>query len=240
MRKIKLHKEKDFEAVSPEESKKYMDFNKVMGHKDLYQYQQMKKPIYKKPMFLGFIVVVAVVLLVSIWEEERSENPTKSEDIPTKTDSTSKDSIVSKDTVRSTTYIPTSTATIRPINAENHLENTSNNNLTNPEEGVISISECSYPGGQNELEKFIKNKIKYPYNAIDRPLTEYVQVDLTIDTTGKAIIKKIGQTNQAFVAEIKNLVSQMPKWNPKKINQKPIISEYSITVPFIYNSNSNY
>jgi len=158
MRKIKLHKEKDFEAISPEESKKYMDFHKVMGHKDLYQYQQMKKPIYKKPMFLGFIVVVAVVLLVSIWDEEHSDNLKKSEDITTKTDSTFKDTISSKDTAISSSYHPTSTASIRPINAENHIENTSNSNIINSEDGIVSIIECSYPGGQNDLEKFIKNK----------------------------------------------------------------------------------
>ncbi|MFN8415034.1 MAG: hypothetical protein U0U66_01750 [Cytophagaceae bacterium] len=236
MRKIKLHKEKEFKPISPEESKQYMDFNKVIGHKDLYQFEQMRKPLYKKPMFLGFVIVVAVVLLVSIWEEEHPENSKKSEEIPTKIESPPKDSTVSKDTAISSVYTPPSSATIRPINAANNIENNSNANFTNPQEGVISISECSFPGGQNELDKFIKNKLKYPYNAIDRPLTEYVQVELTIDTTGKAIIKKIGQTNQAFEVEIKNLVTQMPKWSPKKINQKSVPSDYSITVPFIYQS----
>jgi hypothetical protein len=236
MRKIKLHKEKDFEPISPEESKKYMDFNKVIGHKNLYQYHQIKKPLYKKPVFLSFIVLIAVVLLVSIWEEEHSENSKKIENTPNKTDNRVTDSVVSKDTIITSAYLPKNTATIRPISAGNHIENNSNTNLTNPQEGAINISDCTFPGGQNELEKFIKSKVKYPYNAIDRPLNEDVQVELLIDSTGKATVKKIGQTNRAFMTEISNLVAQMPKWNPKKINNKPVNSEYSITVPFIYNS----
>lgn len=236
MRKIKLHKEKDFKPISPEESRKYMDFNKVVGYKDLYQYQQIKKPLYKKPMFLGFIVVIAVVLLVSIWEEEHPKNSNKRDELPVTVDSISNDSVQPKDTISQISPTTQNTATIRPIRASNHMENNSTTDQIYPDEGPISVSECSYPGGQSALEKFIKNGTKYPYNAIDHPLNEYVQVDLIIDSTGKATIQKIARTNPAFIVEINKLVSQMPKWNPKKINQQAVRSEYSITVPFIYNA----
>jgi hypothetical protein len=58
---------------SDETIRSKMDFHKLLKQQQaINNYQQATQPLYKKPLFLGFILLLAVVCLVLIMEEQIS------------------------------------------------------------------------------------------------------------------------------------------------------------------------
>ena len=53
------------------------------------------------------------------------------------------------------------------------------------------IKQPTYPGGVDELNKFITSNLKYPQEAIDNNIQGTVSVDFDIDVFGKIILTKI-------------------------------------------------
>lgn len=59
-----------------------MDFNKILqNQQDINNYKLATKPLYKKPLFLGFVILLGVIVLVLIFDEpspdEASVKPLK-------------------------------------------------------------------------------------------------------------------------------------------------------------------
>lgn len=231
MSKIKLHRAKEFKGISENELNSFKNFQKVVDMQKVYSYEAIKKPLYKKPLVLSLMVVILVLLLLVLWEEKKEtpqipspKQDNKSTSLPTSITESQEPRITPTNRNTGIDSVPTNLpSTNHTVSTPLSIHNTTNN-----------IIECSFPGGEVALEKFISKEIRYPYNAIDRPLTEYVQVFLYIDSTGKASVKKINKTNKAFIAEVYDLVEQMPLWHPKQMNNKKVSSEYPITVPFVY------
>jgi hypothetical protein len=62
-----------------EKIRKHMDFNKILGEYDkVHSYSHATKPFYKNKKFLGFIILLATIILaIVILEKENEENDLK-------------------------------------------------------------------------------------------------------------------------------------------------------------------
>ncbi|MFL5730249.1 MAG: hypothetical protein ACJ75J_12255 [Cytophagaceae bacterium] len=72
MSKYKINKDK----VMPDDEKirKHMDFNKVLGeYQKVHSYRDATKPFYKNKKFLGFIILLATVLLAIVIIDRENE-----------------------------------------------------------------------------------------------------------------------------------------------------------------------
>jgi hypothetical protein len=78
MSKYKFQKKSN--EPSDELIRSKMDFNKILQkQQDLNNYKLATKPLYKKPLFLGFIILLGVIVLVLIFDEPSPEEaPVKS------------------------------------------------------------------------------------------------------------------------------------------------------------------
>ena len=90
-----------------------------------------------------------------------------------------------------------------------------------------------FPGGVEEMMKFLAANVKYPEEAYSQGiegrvvLTFIVEVDGTI--TNVKVSKKV---NELLDAEAIRVVNSMPKWKPGKQNGKEVRVKYTIPVIF--------
>jgi hypothetical protein len=64
---------KKINEPSDETIRSKMDFNKLLKQQQVINsYKQATQPLYKKPLFLGFILLLAVLCLVLIMEDQAS------------------------------------------------------------------------------------------------------------------------------------------------------------------------
>ncbi len=74
MPKYKFNKKSD--EPSDELIRSKMDFNKILQKQnDINNYKLATKPLYKKPLFLGFMILLGVIVLVLIFDEPTPEEP---------------------------------------------------------------------------------------------------------------------------------------------------------------------
>jgi protein TonB len=93
-----------------------------------------------------------------------------------------------------------------------------------------------YPGGPNEMMKYIQENIKYPQSAKANKIEGRVYVTFVVEKDGSI-------TNAAVIrgfdkecdAEALRVVSSMPKWNPGQQDGKNVRTQF--TIPIIYKFN---
>ncbi len=84
---------KDKKEPSDEQIQRKMNFNRVLQQSQgLKHYKDSTKPLYKKPLFLGFIILLMVLSLVIIIDEKENSKPIKKS-------SHSKDSLLHQDSI---------------------------------------------------------------------------------------------------------------------------------------------
>ncbi len=84
---------KDKAEPSDEQIRSKMNFNYIMKQsQDLQHYKNATRPLYKRPLVLGFIVLVGVLTLILILEEVETKTETNNT-------SSSKDSMLTKDSL---------------------------------------------------------------------------------------------------------------------------------------------
>ena len=93
-----------------------------------------------------------------------------------------------------------------------------------------------YPGGPNEMMKYIQENIKYPQSAKDNKIEGRVFVSFVVEKDGSitnaAVIRGI---DKECDAEALRVVSSMPKWTPGQ--QKGEVVRTQFTIPIIYKFN---
>lgn len=116
------------------------------------------------------------------------------------------------------------------------LQNTSRERIAPDREGVYNRAEImpSYPGGENELRKFIENNIEYPQRAMDNEVEGTVKVFFSVDEQGKIytptiISQKIGY---GLEEEAMRVIAMMPKWNPGQIKGRNVKTKFSIPITY--------
>lgn len=93
-----------------------------------------------------------------------------------------------------------------------------------------------YPGGPNEMMRYIQENIKYPQSAIDNKIEGRVFVTFVVEKDGSisnaAVMRGI---DKECDAEALRVVSSMPKWNPGQHKGEVVRTQF--TIPIIYKFN---
>ena len=93
-----------------------------------------------------------------------------------------------------------------------------------------------YPGGPNEMMKYIQENIKYPQSAKDNKIEGRVYVSFVVEKDGSitnaAVMRGI---DKECDAEALRVVSSMPKWNPGQHKGEVVRTQF--TIPIIYKFN---
>ena len=103
-------------------------------------------------------------------------------------------------------------------------------------EGVYNRAEImpSYPGGENQLRKFIESHIEYPQAAIDNNVEGTVTLAFAVDEHGNiytpaVVSRKLGY---GLEDEAVKVVKQMPKWNPGQIKGKNVKTRFTLPITY--------
>ncbi len=93
-----------------------------------------------------------------------------------------------------------------------------------------------YPGGPNEMMRYLQENIKYPQSAKDNKIEGRVFVSFVVEKDGSitnaAVMRGI---DKECDAEALRVVASMPKWNPGQ--QKGEVVRTQFTIPIYYKFN---
>ncbi len=90
-----------------------------------------------------------------------------------------------------------------------------------------------YPGGDDEMFKFIGENLKYPESAEKANIQGRVIIRFVVDKEGNVIEPKVLRgVDPACDAESLRVISMMPKWTPGKQNGKEVAVYFTIPIIF--------
>ena len=107
------------------------------------------------------------------------------------------------------------------------------------QDSIYRVSDAmpEYPGGPNEMMRYIQENIKYPQSAIDNKIEGRVFVTFVVEKDGSitnaAVMRGI---DKECDAEALRVVSSMPKWNPGQHKGEVVRTQF--TIPIIYKFNN--
>ncbi len=110
-----------------------------------------------------------------------------------------------------------------------------NENLEQDDKTTFTVVEKmpEYPGGQNELMKFLMSNIKYPVKAQELGIQGRVFVQFVINTDGSiSDIEVVRSVNPALDTEAIRIVKAMPKWTPGMQKGKNVRVNYTLPINF--------
>ncbi|MCF8297797.1 MAG: energy transducer TonB [Saprospiraceae bacterium] len=92
----------------------------------------------------------------------------------------------------------------------------------------------SFPGGDNEMLKFLSNNINYPEMARELGISGKVYIEFIVEKDGSIsninLLRPIGGGCEEEAMRVVNL---MPKWNPGKQRNKAVRVKLSLPVNFV-------
>ena len=94
----------------------------------------------------------------------------------------------------------------------------------------------SFPGGREELFKYLTYNVKYPIDAAKNKIEGRVLVTFVVEHDGS--ISNVNVANSVYPSldkESIRVVSGMPKWIPGKANGKTVRVKYTIPITFRLN-----
>lgn len=96
---------------------------------------------------------------------------------------------------------------------------------------------ASYPGGDEELAKFLKENVVYPEKCAAEGIQGRVIVNFMVNEDGSLTDIKVARpVNPLLDAEALRVVEAMPHWIPgKSADGQPVSSRYAIPVNFTAN-----
>lgn len=107
---------------------------------------------------------------------------------------------------------------------------------TAPAENVVFevVEEMpTFPGGQQELMKFLTQSVKYPLEAQKNGIQGRVIIQFVVDKEGNidksVIVRKV---SPEIDAEALRVINSMPRWIPGKQRGKPVNVRYTVPVTF--------
>lgn len=91
----------------------------------------------------------------------------------------------------------------------------------------------AFPGGESEMNKFIRKNLKYPPAALRNGLEGLVVVQFVVNKEGQIsdvqVVKKLGGGTDE---EAMRVVKMMPAFTPAKQNGRPVSFRYTLPVRF--------
>lgn len=94
--------------------------------------------------------------------------------------------------------------------------------------------EATFPGGTDEMMKYIQHNITYPAASLEANDQGKVYVKFVVDATGK--IKNVSierGVSPDLDREAKRVVRSMPKWTPAEMGDHKFVSSY-VRIPFVF------
>ena len=94
----------------------------------------------------------------------------------------------------------------------------------------------SFPGGREELFKYLTYNVKYPIDAAKNKIEGRILVTFVVEHDGS--ISNVDVANSVYPSldkESIRVVSGMPKWIPGKANGKTVRVKYTIPITFRLN-----
>lgn len=94
-----------------------------------------------------------------------------------------------------------------------------------------------FPGGMEEMVKFIADNIKYPEAALENNIEARVYIQFVIEKDGSiSNAKSLKEQGYGLDKEAIRVVSSMPKWTPGKSKGEIVRSQF--TIPVVYKLNN--
>ncbi len=106
-------------------------------------------------------------------------------------------------------------------------------------DSIYTVSEemPQFPGGANELMKYLSENIKYPQSAIDNKVEGRVFVSFVIEKDGTVTNAEVMRgIDKDCDAEALRVISSMPKWTPARNKGENVRAKF--TVPVIFKLNN--
>ena len=106
------------------------------------------------------------------------------------------------------------------------------------QDSIYRVSEVmpQYPGGPNEMMRYIQENIKYPQSAKANKIEGRVYVTFVVEKDGSitnaAVIRGI---DKECDAEALRVVSSMPKWNPGQHKGEVVRTQFTIPIYYKFN-----
>ena len=130
---------------------------------------------------------------------------------------------------------------ISPNNEKNGptiLRTVGDDSTESDQEEVYQVVEQqpSFPGGREELFKYLTYNVKYPIDAAKNKIEGRVLVTFVVEHDGS--ISNVNVANSVYPSldkESIRVVSGMPKWIPGKANGKTVRVKYTIPITFRLN-----
>lgn len=98
---------------------------------------------------------------------------------------------------------------------------------------VIVEKKAKFPGGEEEMKKFIRANMSYSKGAIDGYIEGTVLLSITVKEDGSIADVNIKEGVHSLLdMEAIRVAYRMPKWIPAERNGKPISSEVLVPVEF--------
>ena len=103
-----------------------------------------------------------------------------------------------------------------------------------PSDVYMSVNQMPiFPGGLTGIRNFLSMNIKYPSEALERRITGKVYVNFVIDEEGKVgNIKILKGVHFSLDEEAIRVVGLMPKWEPGRMDGKPVKVAYTVPISF--------
>ena len=91
----------------------------------------------------------------------------------------------------------------------------------------------SFPGGDEELFKFLSHNMEYPEAAVKNKVKGRVIVRFTIDKDGNVTSPEVVEgVSPELDAGALRVVKSMPKWNPGIVDGKPADVKFTLPISF--------
>lgn len=102
---------------------------------------------------------------------------------------------------------------------------------------VVAEKQPEFPGGEEALQQYIANELKYPRQAKKHEVSGTVVLSFIIGKDGEIGEIKVNKVlvsdyQDQFQAEALRLVESMPKWRPGEIKEGPVRVKYSLPIKF--------
>ena len=90
-----------------------------------------------------------------------------------------------------------------------------------------------FPGGMQELMKFLQKEVKYPAEAQDKGIQGRVVVQFVVNKDGSITDAKVVKSVDPLLdAESLRVVNAMPNWTPGKDKGEPVRTRFTLPVSF--------
>ena len=122
---------------------------------------------------------------------------------------------------------------------KNDADEPSSQKVVASQDSIHRVSEVmpQYPGGPNEMMKYISDNIKYPQSAKDNKIEGRVFVTFVVEKDGSitnaAVMRGI---DKECDAEALRVVASMPKWTPGQHKGEVVRTQFTIPIYYKFNN----